>query len=38
LIGNDGYPYKKNDSDYCIGGGEDWYFKSIAIEFFGVKT
>ena len=40
MIGNDGqYPKKHKEYDeYYIAGGEDWDFKAIAIEFYGVKT
>ena len=38
LVGIDGYPNKNKDDFYFIGGGEDYYFKVAAIEFYGVKT
>jgi hypothetical protein len=38
LVGNDGYPKKhKKENWYCIGGGEDGFFKATAIEFYGVN-
>ncbi len=39
LVGTDGYPTKnEDDTGYCIGGGEDGWFRATAIEFYGVKT
>ena len=37
VVGNDGYPITNKYGEYYIGGGYDPYFKSKAIEFYGVK-
>ncbi len=37
LVGTDGYPTTDGYS-YYIAGGQNLFFKAIAIEFYGVKT